>query len=340
MSDTEKLCQKSGCLVATIGECQLGHDPVERCPNYAREDIADEEADVVADSAMDKVVPVEICSGDVMRLPDLAAFVRTTTVRTVALVGEHRAGKTTLLASIYAMYCKGPFAEMTFAGSRTLVGFAKRHHLALLSSGRIDPTTPRTSRDEPVAFFHLALSDSGAAPVHLIMSDRSGEAYGDARIDTQLIQDMPELRQADRACFLLDGEKLASREKRPAYSRQFKQMIHALHDNGALANVKAVEVLFTKFDLTRRGDSEELLKYLDAYEKSLIAEFKARGLAVECYRVCALPKADRGVGFLGLDTAIKRWTAVPPRSEIAPQAIGDTSRQIDRMLAKVVGASR
>ena len=47
---------------------------------------------------------------------------------------------------------------MAFAGSRTLVGFGKRHHLALLNSGRTDPTTPRTSRDEPVAFFHLALS--------------------------------------------------------------------------------------------------------------------------------------------------------------------------------------
>src|SRR6202035_3933520 len=99
-----------------------------------------------------------------------------------------KAGKTTLLASIYAMFLKGPFAGMTFAGSATLVGFAKRHRLALLNSGRIVPTTPRTSRDDPPSFFHLALSKDGAAPVNLIIADRSGEAYGDARISTDLIR--------------------------------------------------------------------------------------------------------------------------------------------------------
>ena len=30
-------------------------------------------------------------------------------------------------------------------------------------------------------------------------------------------------------------------------------MIHALYDNGALASVRAVEVLATKFDLTKMG---------------------------------------------------------------------------------------
>jgi Double-GTPase 2 len=337
MTDPEKLCQNAECQVATTGKCHLGHDPVERCPNYARDEIASDEADAVVESTTDKVAPVEICSGDAMHLEDLAALARATPVRTVALVGDHRAGKTTLLASIYAMFCKGPFGGMAFAGSRTLVGFAKRHHLALLNSGRTDPTTPRTSRDEPVAFFHLALSGAVGPQVHLVISDRSGEAYGDARIDTDLIQNLPELQQSDRICFLLDGAKLASREQRPAYARQFKQMIHALLDNGALVNVKAVEVLATKFDLTKRGNAEEQLKCLDTYERSLTAEFKARGLTVECYRICALPKADQSVGFLGLDEAIKRWTAAPQRPELGPEPIADTPRQIDRMLAKATG---
>jgi hypothetical protein len=110
-----------------------------------------------------------------------------------------------------------------------------------------------------------------------------------------------------------------------------------LHDNGALANVKAVEVLATKFDLTQQGDAEEQLSYLDAYERSLVAEFEACDLTVECYRVCALPKADRNVGFLGLEAAIKRWTAAPQRPELGPEPITDTPRQIDRMLARAIG---
>jgi hypothetical protein len=189
-----------------------------------------------------------------------------------------------------------------------------------------------------VAFFHLALARGRRDVVDLIVSDRSGEAYGAARIDTDLIQKLPELQQADRACFLLDGAKLASKEQRPAYARQFKQMIHALHDNGALANAKAVEVLATKFDLTKtRGNTEDQIKFLDAYERQISAEFKEHGLDIACYRVCALPKSDASVGFVGLDDMIERWTAVLPMPSLAPAPIGAAPRQIDRLLAKATG---
>jgi hypothetical protein len=338
MNSTQKLCPIAECPVATTGKCHLGNDPVERCPNYGHAETAADAVDVAVGPDAEKPEPVEICSGDVMHLEDLASFVRAKTVRTVALIGEHRAGKTTLLASIYAMYCKGPFAGLSFVGSRTLVGFAKRHHLALLNSGRTDPTTPRTSRDDPVTFFHLALARERRDVVDLIFSDRSGEAYGAARIDTDLIQKLPELQQADRACFLLDGAKLVSKEQRPAYARQFKQMIHALHDNGALANTKAVEVLATKFDLTKtRGNTADQIKFLDAYERQISAEFQEHGLDISCYRVCALPKTDKTVSFVGLDDMIKRWTAPAPMPAIAPAPIGDAPRQIDRLLAKVAG---
>lgn len=338
MSPAEQLCPIAECSVATSGKCHLGNDPVESCPNYGHAEAAIDHADQPTEAVTEKLQPVGICSGDVMNLDDLASFVRAKSVRTVALIGEQRAGKTTLLAAIYAMYCKGPYAGLSFAGSRTLVGFAKRHHLALLNSGRMGPTVPRTSRDDPVAFFHLALVGQRRDVTDLIISDRSGEAYEAARIDTDLIQRLPELKHADRACFLLDGAKLASKEQRPAYARQFKQMIHALHDNGALADAKAIEVLATKFDLTKtRGNTEDQIKFLDAYESQIFAEFRERGLDVACYRVCALPKSDETFGVVGLDDMIRRWTAVPPMPAVDPAPIGDAPRQIDRLLAKATG---
>lgn len=336
MNEPRKLCQNAECDVRTTGVCRLGKDPVEGCPNYAQDDIPIADVDLALGGTTEKPTPVEICSGDVMHLDDLAMFIREKPVRTIALIGEHRAGKTTLLASIFAMYCKGPFAGYSFAGSRTLVGFARRHYLALLNSGRNTPTTPRTSRDDPVAFFHLALAKSGRDPVHLVISDRSGEAYGDARKDTSLISTLPELLHADRACFLLDGAKLASKEYRPAYARQFKQMIHALHDNGGLKNAKAVEVLATKFDLTTRGDADEQTKFLDDYEHHVCAEFRDHGLDIAWHRICALPKANRTIGFVGLDDMINRWTAPIVRSDILPVAIVDAQRQFDRLLTKTV----
>jgi hypothetical protein len=332
------LCTIADCDVSSSGKCYLKHDPVETCPNYATEQASLDEIDTQPDAPDGSTEPVAIASGDVMHIEELVDFARARQVRTVALVGERKAGKTTLLASIYAMFLKGPYAGLTFAGSVTLVGFAKRHYLALLNSGRTDPTTPRTSRDDPPSFFHLALSKDGAEPVNLVLGDRSGEAYGDARKSTDLISDLPELRQADRVCFLLDSARLVSKESRAAYARQFKQLIHALHDNGALDNVKAVEVLATKFDhIHKREDSADQLTYLDDYEASLIAEFAERGLVIECFRICALPRKDRTIGFVGLEEAVARWTAPLAQLDVRPAPIANTQRQIDRLLAKTAG---
>jgi hypothetical protein len=270
-----------------------------------------------------------------MHLDDLAVFARQRKIRTVALVGEYRAGKTTLLASIYEMYCKGPFADMAFAGSRTLVGFAKRHHLALLNSQRTSPTVPRTSRSDPPAFFHLALAARSGVIVDLVMSDRSGEAYGFARTATGVIPSLSELALAERICFILDGARIASIEQRTAYTRRFKQMIHALNDNGALGHRPMLEVLSTKFDITTtRSDAQDQLKYLADYEHQIVEEFARRGLKVECFRVCALPKRDHAVGFIGLDETVRRWTAPVQLPSVLPDCLADTPRQIDRLLAK------
>jgi hypothetical protein len=334
---TSALCKIAECDVARSGVCHLGSDPVETCPNYAPEEVEIDSIDTMLDLPEAVYEPVAIADSDVMHFEDLANFARGRRIRTIALVGERKAGKTTLLASIYAMFLKGPYAGVTFAGSVTLLGFAKRHALALLNSGRTDPTTPRTSRDDPPSFFHLALSRDGGTLLDLIIADRSGEAYGDARVTTDLIQNLPELRQADRVCFLLDVARLVSKESRAAYSRQFKQLIRALHDNGALGGVNAVEVLATKFDCLSKCESpEEQLNYLEDYERALVTDFGARGLEIECFHICALPKSNVAVGFIGLAEAIERWTERAPRQDVRPVPIAHAQRQIDRLYAKSV----
>ncbi len=112
-------------------------------------------------------------------------------------------------------------------------------------------------------------------------------------------------------------------------------MIHALDDNGALAHRPAVEVLSTKFDITKtRIDAEDQLKYLTDYEHQIVEEFARRDLEVQCYRVCALPKRDHTVGFVGLDEAVRRWTVPLPLPGVLPDTLSNTPRQIDRLLAK------
>jgi hypothetical protein len=337
MNAPMKLCSKPGCQVATTGKCDLGKDPVESCHNYAQPESAkelDQEPDPAPSAP--KIEPVEICSGDVMHLDELSAFSRCHRIRSVSLIGEHKAGKTTLIAAIYEAFCKGPFAGLQFAGSRTLVGFSKRHYLALLNSKREEPTVPRTSRDDPVSFFHLALATgSSARPIHLIMSDRSGEAYADARTDTSLIDGLDELRLADRACFMLDGARLAVVDQRAAYTRQFKQMIHAFCDNHALANVKAIEILATKADVIQAlPNATDHARFLDDYEMQIAEEFKGGGVDISFHRICALPRSDLSVGYLGLEEVIRRWTAPDPLPDVAQPPIAGAIRQLDQLLSK------
>ncbi|MBE0614118.1 MAG: hypothetical protein IH604_10670 [Burkholderiales bacterium] len=275
-----------------------------------------------------------------MHVDEIVAFMRQRKVMSVALISEQKAGKTTLLASIYERYCKGPFAGMSFAGSRTLVGFARRHHKALLSSGGSESEVTRTSRDDPAAFFHLCLKNRQQDLLNLVISDRSGETYGDARTDTDLISRLTELSIATRACVLLDGAKLASKESRPAYARQFKQMMHALNDNGALRHMTHVEVLATKFDVTHsRDDAVAQTEFLGAYEAQLVREFAERGLAISCYRICALPKKDVSVGFKGLEELLERWTTRPVLPSVEPSGIAAAERQLDRYLDRVEKAA-
>lgn len=334
MNAPAQLCSNKDCKVGQTGKCHIGHDPVESCPNYAQAERGIEA--VIEDETPPAAPPaVEIASSEVMHIADLARFMRQRTPRVVALVGEYKAGKTTLISSVYEAYCKGPFADLTFAGSKTLVGFAKLHAYSLLNSGRSSPTVPRTSRNAPLTFFHLALARSRHDILDLIVADRSGETYAAARTGTDLIPTLEEFHLADRVCFLLDGGRLASKDLRPAYMRQFKQMIHALHDNGALSGGPALEVLSTKFDITRQADEAERLKLLDDYERQIASEFAAVGLDVSCHRICALPKTDRKIGVVGLEEMITRWTAPKSSVDVKPAPLTGAQRQFDRLLARV-----
>src|SRR5258706_16328307 len=70
----------------------------------------------------------------------------------ILFAGTAESGKTTLLATLYLLFQKGPFATFSFAGSRTLVGFERRVHNARLSSKL---SIPRTERSKSSELLHL-----------------------------------------------------------------------------------------------------------------------------------------------------------------------------------------
>lgn len=330
-------CRRAGCQVSTSGICALGNDPVESCAEYEADevglDLGEDGAGLEAEpsenpiEAKPKLHPSELLNREA--LWRMRKAVETTTV---SLVGDVKAGKTTLIAALYSSFCKGPFAGYQFRSSRTLTAFARRHHRALERSREPLPVTDRTSRQDGVGFFHLNVVGASGRR-HLLIADRSGEDFRDARRDTSLIPNLWELEMADRVCFILDAGKLAKPESRAGYMRKFKQQIWALLDNGAISDSAILEVLSTKLDkLAPKPGKVPVVNELEEFEDTIVQEFAAAGHAIAVRRICALPRSNFEVGLIGLDELFKAWLEPRPPKDVRPLPAVDPARWVDRML--------
>lgn len=338
MTETQaSVCSNKECEVARTGNCSRGFDPIETCPEFTDEDVEQldpglEEKDDGPGETPETDDGVLLRPNGLITEEQITGFRQGNRTQTIVLVGEQRAGKTTLIAAVYGLFCKGPLNEYTFVSSCTLRAFAERNHLALKSSNLDTPTTPRTSRADPLGFFHLKLKKDGVIS-NIVISDRSGEAFEAARTNTALTDRLTELTLADRVCFLLDAPRLTKLETRAGYKRTFKQLVRTLLDNGTLPSNAKIEVLVTKQDrLTIKPDDRDLEAEVAAYEQELIEEFSVRGHDFSIHKVCALPRANVDLGFVGLGELIERWSSPATDVDITPPPAVGPVRWIDRLL--------
>lgn len=331
MSEAAQACRNPDCEVATTGKCALNHELLDSCEEYGVDEVdLDVDDEDERDDVIELAMPTRLRSSELLKPEQLWPLQKAVPTKTVALVGDFRAGKTTLISALYASFRKGPLAGYTFRSSRTLTAFARRHHDALLRSQRDSPVTLRTSRQEGLGFFHLCVRDNADSDHNLLIADRSGETYADARSDTSLIGELIELEFADRVCFLLDSARLADVEQRHTYKRAFKQQIHAFLDNGALSPNTVLEMVTTKLDkLKPQIGGRALMEELAEFETATLTEFADVSLTAR--RVCALPRADYGVGVVGLDEMLQDWLAPRARMHSGLTSATGPVRQLDRI---------
>lgn len=330
-------CRKLGCEVALTGVCALGNDPIDSCDEYEAEDALLDSGEVEEESNADER-PVEprrlLHSSGMLSRSDLWSMQQAEPTTVVSLVGDVGAGKTTLIAALYASFCRGPVAGYSFRSSRTLTAFARRLHKALMRSDLALPETDRTSRQDGVGFLHLTV----AAPSGLrclLIADRSGEDFQAARSDTNLIAELWELPMADRICFILDAGKLARPETRAGYKRRFKQQIWALLNNGAVSEKAVLEIVTTKLDkLAPKPSPKPVLDELVAFENEVVEEFAAVGRTIGVRRICAMPRSNFDVGRIGLQELFEGWVKPRPQKGVMPEPAVSPSRWVDRMLSR------
>lgn len=341
------VCTREGCDASTTGVCSLGNDPIESCPNFdeavpfEEEDAETGDIDDGSEAGRSEASEKrEIRPSGSMSRERLNRFLQAEWPRHVVIAGEPDAGKTTVIAALFALFCRGKVAGFSFAGSQTIEALAMRNHLAMVgkpsstSDADMIPKTPRTSRNDPIAYLHFAVRRPGEGVRHLIVSDRSGEIYDATRTDTSIVAELEEFADADLVVFAVDGSKLASRQHR-AYGREFRGIIRALHDNGALDRRPAVEIVVTKLDVVEASeDSERQLQEITQFETDIASELLTRGLTVGCHRLSALPACKPDIADTGMEALFSRWMSPATPNVYNEVRIERPVRLIDKLEAR------
>jgi hypothetical protein len=314
---------QSGCGYSDDGRCLEGLSNPLECPHLAplstMESTGQEDGERIDQpdkntDAQEEDISTEnwllLTTGYELNLAAAARITSAHETRLVVLAGEPDAGKTTLIASLYEMLCKGPFASFRFAGSQTLLAFERACHLSRTSSEAETPDTDRT-KGLHTRYFHLILQDlhRDDSDRHLLITDVSGEAYRRATDHSEDVKKLEYIKRADEFVLLLDGERLASPTDRQEAFRRGDMLLKALTEAAILNNRSAVTVAISKIDLLQPGfvdeNAVEFVQYLKAeFEKFAKGKYRTFSIA----EIASRPIPKRGIQYAhGLDNLIRDW---------------------------------
>lgn len=340
---TRNECIDEGCTFSADGTCKRGVSPAASCPALKPE-----------------VTPAPITNSDFHEWPSAEAMhpenasvlTARSACRIIVVAGAVDSGKTTLLASIYESFQKGPFAGFYFARSETLVGFERRCFLSRMASGREDPETARTPYDPTPHFLHLRVlqkdAERGQAQ-DMLFTDLSGEAFRLVRDSDEECRRMTILRKADHVALLVDGKKLAEPEARHGATDDAMLILRRSLECGMLGKRSMVDVMLTKLDLVRLA-TEEADTALALWKKAQIRirdRFEAQLGSLSFAETAARPRPALGLSTAhGCEEPFKRWvnnTLLPLPIDAYPLAEQPMKREFEhfarRYSSKLHGAT-
>ncbi|MCZ7484142.1 TRAFAC clade GTPase domain-containing protein [Rhizobium rhizogenes] len=278
---------------------------------------------------------VALPGGEAMTSEEVNRFLLGREASFVTIVGDKDSGKSTIVCAIYDRLLRGPYANLAFAQSRTLMALERRSHYSRIESGRAVPDTPRTSILEGLHYFHLGLVMGDNDRVDLLISDRAGEVYRDARGDSSLIETLPELPQADRLILLIDGRRAANPLERASALQAVRQSLRAFLDGGALGTNSVVQVVTTKMDLIS-GSADEVATTaaLSEFEHRLNRDFSNRVAELSFRKIAARDPVGNLAPAFGLDAMLVEWVTKKPRASTFSVSPPTLCSEFDKLLAR------
>ena len=348
----ERHCTRTGCNVATDGICAEGIQPVVDCPHLQPSAGEGPSGHAVAAEPHPQGLPVIPSSADgtqvddqptMLELPDgmplslrsASDIARASYTNVIIVAGGAECGKTTLVASIFEKFQRGPLAGFNFAGSLTLPAFERRCHHSRIASRRVEPTTERTVGLEDT-FLHLRVraQDEGSEPQDLLFSDLAGERFRLARDSTDECRKMQVLRRTDHFVLLLDCARLSVSAQRQEAFVDGRVLLRSCVDSGMLGNCSFVDVLLAKWDLVeeRKGD-KGLFTFIEKVRGTILNEFSNRVGRLRFFEIAARPASSVLPFAYNLEMCFPSWVTDSPRRTyyVRNATLGPgTPREIDR----------
>ena len=288
---------------------------------------------------------VELRVGDALTRSEASQIMGSSRTQMLVIAGAVESGKTTLIASLFHLFQKGPFAGYCFAGSHTLVGFDMRCHMARIASDRSAAHMPRTNPKEDRIFLHLRVrAENMDRPVKdLLISDLSGEHYRDAKDSIEDCQKLGLISRADHFILLIDGEKLISLDKRQAAKAEATMLLRCCVNAKQLGTSSLVDVLFTKWDLIENSDDKpEHEQFASLIQESLAGQFGSRVGRLRFSKVVALRVLGKYPVGYGLDRPFPSWveesaaSVLPERHVLVePDSLTEFDRYLKRWLPRL-----
>jgi hypothetical protein len=305
-------CANPDCRVAEDSRCVEGFSNKAECPHFGKVQIVPAESG--ANSEPEATPTVSMPLSTTMSVDQADHALKSKESRVVAIAGPPDAGKTSLIAGLYDLFQLGRVGGIAFGRSFSLQAFEEATHSSRAASRRESPDTARTPRGE-VRFYHLDLVDtqSGAAPTVLI-GDRAGEEYLEARSNPDAAKSFPELRRADVLTMLVDGQRLLDIGRRHNVRSEIRQTIQAFFEAGAIRRSQRLAIVLTKVDMIRNSEEgPRALTDFDAIVASLRTTYGSKFGTVEAFIIAAQPKSNGATRGEGLDGLLAYWMAEPIR---------------------------
>jgi hypothetical protein len=292
----------------------------------------DSESAVRTDGDMDWI---KLPRCDLLSTEEADELLRWRPAMVVAVIGERKSGKTTLITEIYERFLRGPFAGQLFSYSQTLLGFEKKSYPSRAESRADKPDTTRTSIRDGLRFFHLGLvSECCHRRVDLLITERAGEVYRNARDRPADSNALLELAKARTVVFILDGERVVSDKTRAEAFASIRGMIRAFSDARAIPAGAEVQLVTTKFDLLAGEEATDALTALSEFEERLIKSHTGRFAKITHWRTAARDPKGQMEPAWGVPSVLQSWLDPPRLSQDPSPKIPELHDEFDRLLLR------